>query len=45
VLVAGQPIGFIVAGPVGQHLHVHQPSVRPEHGGGVGSALLSAARP
>jgi GNAT superfamily N-acetyltransferase len=45
VLVAGlPPIGFIVTGPVGHHLHVHQLSVRPEHGRrGVGSALLSAA--
>jgi ribosomal protein S18 acetylase RimI-like enzyme len=45
VLAAGNPpIGFIVTGPVGDHLHVHQLSVRRDHGRrGVGSALLAAA--
>jgi GNAT superfamily N-acetyltransferase len=45
VLAAGEPpIGFIVTGPVGEHRHVHQLSVRRDHGRrGVGSALLAAA--
>lgn len=45
VLVVGTPpIGFVVVGPLGGHLHVHQLSVRPEHGRrGFGTALLSAA--
>jgi GNAT superfamily N-acetyltransferase len=45
VLAAGvPPIGFLVLGPVGPHLHVHQLSVDPAYGRrGVGSALLAAA--
>lgn len=45
VLAVGTPpIGFIVTGPVGPGLHVHQLSVDPAHGRrGVGSALLEAA--
>ncbi|WP_370942965.1 GNAT family N-acetyltransferase [Amycolatopsis sp. cg5] len=44
VLVAGDPpIGFAVFGPLGDHLHLHQLSVHPDHGRrGVGSALLAA---
>lgn len=41
---ADQPAGFIVAGPLGRYLHIHELSVDPAHGRkGLGSALVRLA--